>query len=118
MSNISAGESVGESDICKFPPNEKLLTILNTLCQNISNGKYSNDIQNEILESIECYVTGKQEDLDPQIVKFLIQGWWMGDVMEKIKSELSPTDPIICPLCFQKKIELKLTNLSNNGEIK
>ena len=114
MSNISTSET----DICKFPPNEKLLTILNTLYQNISNGKYSNDIQIEILESVECYVTGKQEDLDPQIVKFLIQGWWMGDVMEKIKSDLSPTDPIICPLCLQKKIELELSNLSNNGEIK
>ena len=90
--------STTEIDTNNFHPDEKLLDILDTLYQNISDGKYSTEIQTEILESVESYITGKEIELDPQIVKFLVQGWWVGDAMEKVKSELKPTEPTICPL--------------------
>lgn len=94
----------------EFRPDEKLLSILDTLRQNISDGKYSEDIQTEILESIEGYVTGKGIELDPEIVKFLVSGWWVQGAMEKIKSEVKPEEPHICPLCLQTKIELDISN--------
>ena len=92
----------------QFHPDENLLSILDSLRQNISDGKYSNNIQMEILESIESYVTGDQIKLDPQIVKFLVQGWWVQSAMEQIKTELEPTEPFICPLCLQRKVEIAI----------
>ena len=104
---MSNTEDTSASNIAstQFHPDEKLLNILDSLHKNISDGKYSKEIQLEILESIESYVTGDGFQLDPEIVKYLVQGWWVGEAMEKVKSELEPTDPIVCPLCLQKKIE-------------
>ena len=79
----------------------------------ISDGNYSSEIQTEIFESIESYVTGKEIQLDPQIIKFLVQGWWVQNAMEQIKTELEPTEPTICPLCLVKKIEFCLEKKMN-----
>lgn len=99
VSNIASGQ---------FHPDENLLSVLDSLRQNISGGKYSKDIQSEILESVEGYVTGKGFQLDPEIVKYLVQGWWVQGAMEKVKSDLEPTDPFVCPLCLQEKIKMRL----------
>jgi hypothetical protein len=93
-----------------FHPNENLLKVLDALRQNISDGKYSNDIQTEILECIEGYVTGNCPEIDPRIIKFLVSGWWVNDAMEKIKSDVKPETPNTCPLCLQSKIELDISN--------
>ena len=107
---MSNAEDTSASNIepKRFLPDENLLSTLESLRQNISDGKYSNDIQAEILESIESYVTGDQIKLDPQIVRFLVQGWWVQSAMEQIKTELEPTEPFICPLCLQKKVEMEI----------
>ncbi len=110
FSNMDTNVSMNASGAKHYHPNEELLNILDILRKNISNGKYSEVIQTEILESVECYVTGKGIELDPQIVKYLVQGWWVQDAMEKIKSNLKPTEPTVCPLCFQKKIDLEISN--------
>lgn len=110
FSNMSTKVSTNLSDTEHYLPDEKLLNILDTLRQNISDGKYSEDIQTEILESVEGYVTGKGIELDPEIVKFLVSGWWVQSAMEKIKSEVKPEDPQVCPLCLQEKIELDISN--------
>nr|QBK85558.1 MAG: hypothetical protein LCMAC101_01450 [Marseillevirus LCMAC101] len=115
---MSSTEYCAASGADNFHPDEKLLGILDTLRQNISDGKYSKDIQTEILESIEGYVTGKGVQLDPQIVKYLVAGWWVQDAMEKIKSDLNPGESLICPLCFQKKIDLEISNdIVNNVKL-
>lgn len=104
------------NNINSFHPNENLLKVIDTLRQNISDGKYSNDVQVEILESIEGYVTGTRPELDPQIVKFLIQGWWVQGAMEKIKSDIKPTEPFVCPLCLQEKIETEIEKRDKRRE--
>ena len=108
FSNMSTNVSMNASGTEHYHPNEELLNILDTLRKNISNGKYSEVIQTEILESVECYVTGEGLELDPQIVKYLFQGWWVQDAMEKVKDGLESTEPFVCPLCFQEKIELAI----------
>ena len=107
---MSVNINTKKYDRDEFHPDEKLLDILDTLRQNISDGKYSEDIQIEILESVEGYVTGKGIELDPEIVKMLVQGWWVQSAMEKIKSEVKPEEPQVCPLCLQEKIELDIYN--------
>jgi hypothetical protein len=104
--------------ISNYYPDEELLNTLDTLRQNISDGKYSKNTQTEILESIESYVTGKGVELDPDIVKILVQGWWVQDAMEQIKTELKPTEPTVCPLCLQEKIETEIEKRDKTREEK
>ncbi|RLI50341.1 hypothetical protein DRO61_03985 [Candidatus Bathyarchaeota archaeon] len=99
-----------------FHPDENLLKILDTLRQNISDGKYSDLVQAEILECVEGYVTGNCLELDPQIVKFLVSGWWVNDAMEKIKTDIKPESSHICPLCLQSKIELDISNSTHRND--
>ena len=93
-----------------FHPDENLLKTLDALRRNVSDGKYSSEMQEEILESIEGYVTGDRPKLDPEIIKFLVSGWWVQDAMEHIKSDVKPEKSHMCPLCLQSKIELDISN--------
>jgi len=100
-------------------PDENLLNTLDALRQNISDRKYSKDTQTEILESVESYVTtGKGAELDPNIVKFLIQGWWVQDAMDQIKAGAKPAEPSVCPLCLQEKVETEIKKRDDAREEK
>lgn len=94
---------------------DNLVNLIEQLKSNVLSGKYNEQVKQELIDFIEPYITGEVQELDRNIIKYLVQGWWMNDAMDKINSvtecnevnnevnnEMNKT---LCPLCFHKRVD-------------
>ena len=85
------------SDSEEYISAEDLITSLERLIVSIKNKRYSRGKLQDIFDSIEEFLTGKEKNLDPEALKYLIRGWWLTENVNKTKN----FPESICPYCLK-----------------
>ena len=67
----------------------ELYKCMDTLKDMITSGKFSDDVKQEIYETIKCYVEGKHR-LDPETVSCLFTGFIIRSMLPKQKGIVDP----------------------------